>query len=454
MVIATSWPCIAPTCPNAPIPDYNHLAMITRLRHALSTLNPDAVRLNVSSILASLPVGFLSVILPIYFRKLGLDSALIGNLYMVSSITSAVLLILFGTLADRFGRKPFVLLGTVLPAASYIILLTSRDTVLLNIAAALGGVGLANGISGALASSSFNALLAEKVDNTNRNAIFSLTNAGWTAALMVGSLLSGVPEWLQHGFGVDVIESYRPLFWFALIAVILGALVLLPVREEHKYQPTPSTTRTGGLKLKSLQSLSATVKLSIFMGLLGLGLGFSVQMMPLWFNLRFGVSGDTLGPWYALGELTSTLVMLIVPQLARRFGAVKFVLFTQGSSALALIGMCFAPITWVGALLMVTRTTLVNMSWPIQQSYTMGVVPPQERATVSSVTNAAWGMASAISPLISGVWFDQLLLELPLLAGAVCYFLSAAVLFAFFRHVRPPEESPTEVQPGAIDLAV
>jgi MFS family permease len=417
--------------------------MLTRLKNTFAALTPDAIRLNLSTVLASLPVGFLSVILPIYFSKLGLDSQLIGQLYMVSSVASAVLMVVFGLMADRFGRKWFVLIGTLLPATSYVILLTSQAPLLLYIAAALGGVGLSNGISGALASSSFNALLAEKVGDAHRNAIFSLANAGWTIALTVGSLLSGVPEWLQRGFGVPMLASYRPMFWFSLIAVILGTLVLIPVREEHR--PRPASTSAPALHF-TRRSFTATVKLSLFMGGIGLGLGFSVQMLPLWFYLRFGASGDVLGPWYAATELLSTLAMLVVPFMARRLGAVKFVLLTQGSSAFALAGMIFAPATWVGALLMVLRGMLVNMSWPIQQSYTMGVVQPHERATVSSATMAAWGLASAVSPLISGAWFDQQLLQLPLLAGAVSYFASALFLFGFFHKVKPPEEGLPEMQ--------
>jgi MFS family permease len=424
--------------------------MLTRLKNTFAALTPDAIRLNVSTLLASLPVGFLSVILPIYFSKLGLDSQVIGQLYMVSSVASAVLMMLFGFMADRFGRKWFVMIGTALPATSYVILLSTRDPALLYLAAALGGVGLSNGISGALASSSFNALLAEKVDDAHRNAIFSLANAGWTVALSAGSLLSGVPEWLQRGLGMGVIESYHPMFWFSLIAVIAGSLVLIPIREEHRPQSTPSGLPAIHL---SRQSLGATIKLSIFMGAIGLGLGFGVQMLPLWFYLKFGASGDSLGPWYAASEMISTLAMLVVPFFAQRLGAVKFVLLTQGSSAFALIGMIFAPITWVGASLMVLRSTLVNMSWPIQQSYAMGVVQPHERATVSSATMAAWGLASAVSPLISGVWFDQQLLELPLLAGAICYLASAVFLFTSFRGVKPPEEGAVDAPGQAIDLA-
>ena len=408
--------------------------MFIRLRHILTAFGPDAIRLNIASIVGSLPIGYKSIVLPIYFSKVGLDSTLIGQLSMVSSVSSAVLLIFFGLLADRFGRKPFVILGTALPIVSYGILLTTQDALMLYIAAALGGVGLANGVSGALASSSFNALLAEKVNDRNRNAVFSVTNGGWTAALMVGSLLGGMPEWLQHEMGMNVVASYQPLFWIALITAIAGTLILLPVTETHRAHFLPLHTDATSISHRTLRT---TVKLAVFMGLLGLGLGFGIQMLPLWFYLRYGVSGDILGPWYAAGELGSTLSMLVVPPLARRLGDVRFVLLTQGSSALAMIGMVISPIMWVGATLSVFRSTLVNMSWPIQQSYMMGIVQPRERATVNSATLAAWGLASAISPVFSGMWLDQRRLALPLLAGAASYLMSALVLYAHFRHVRP-----------------
>ena len=420
--------------------------LLTRSKRALSVLSPDAIRLNVSTVLASIPVGFLSIVLPIYFSKVGLDPVLIGQLFTVSSVTSAVLLIVFGLLADRFGRKWFVVLGTLMPAASYVILLTTTDPLLLTLAAGLGGVGLANGISGALASSSFNALLAEKTDDTNRNFLFSLANAGWTGALMIGSLLGGLPEWLQHSLGMGVVDSYRPLFWISLVAVIVGTVILLPIREDHRHVPVAGSSAFRPLTRASLMT---AIKLSIFMGLIGLGLGFSVQFLPLWFYLRFGASGDVLGPWYAVTELISTLAVLLVPQLARRLGAVKAVLLTQGASAVGLVAMAIAPATWIAAGLMLVRTTTMNMSWPIQQSYMMGIVHPRERATVSSVTNAAWGLASAISPVASGIWFDQRLLGLPLLAGALCYMASALLLFAYFRHVRPPEETQP-AQPATV----
>jgi MFS family permease len=398
----------------------------------------------VASILASIPLGYMTIVLPIYFNKIGLESEFIGQLFTISSVTSAVLLVVFGFLADRFGRKPFVVAGTLLPAVSYYLLLTTTDPAQLSIAAALGGVGLANGLSGALASAGFNALLAEKADDASRNFVFSLTNAGWTAALMIGSLAAGLPEWLQQSSGAGLAESYRPLFGLALALVVLGAAALLPVKETHRHQPAaPSAPRAS---LLSGPAVGATLKLSLFMALIGLGLGFAVQMLPLWFYLKFNASGDALGPWYAVAELLSTVAVLGMPRLAQRWGAIRSVVALQVASAVALAAMVAAPAAWVAALLMVARTTLLNVTWPVQQSYMMGIVAPRERGAVSSVTYAAWGLASAFSPIAAGAWIDQGLLSLPVLAGAACYAASAFVLLGFFRRQRPPEEA---LQPAA-----
>ncbi|MCL5996131.1 MAG: MFS transporter [Chloroflexi bacterium] len=425
--------------------------MLSRIKSSLSVLSPDAARLNVSTALASFPIGFLSIVLPIYLNKIGLDSAVIGQLYTVSAVTSAVLLIAFGLLADRYGRKPFVIAGTLLPLVSYVVFLTSTDTWLLMLAAGVGGVGLANGLSGALAGSSFNALLAEKTSDANRTTVFSIASAAWTLALMAGSLIGGMPEWLQQSFGLGVIESYRPLFWIAIIVTVLGGVVLFPIQEQH----ARSADHQRLADLIPRRSALTITKLSVVMGLIGLGLGFSVQLLPLWFYLKFGASGDVLGPWYAASEALSTLALYLVPRMARKFGTINTILVTQGTSALLLGAMVIAPSASIGAAFYLLRNILMNMAWPAQQSYIMGVVDRGERATANSITSAAWGLCNAVSPAISGLWLSQELLSLPLLAGAGSYLLSVVLFFGLFRRMRPPEEHlPEEHSPEGHPHAV
>ena len=156
--------------------------------------------------------------------------------------------------------------------------------------------------------------------------------------------------------------------------------------------------------------------------------------------MKFGVSGDFLGPWYALTEGLSLVAVYLVPLLTRRVGTANTLLLTQGVSAIFLGGLVLAPSVVVGALLFVVRQFLMNLAWPAQQSYIMGAVEPDERASASSVTYATWGLANALSPRLTGIWLGQGLLALPLLFGAASYLASAAVFYGFFHKVKLPEE--------------
>jgi MFS family permease len=141
-----------------------------------------------------------------------------------------------------------------------------------------------------------------------------------------------------------------------------------------------------------------------------------------------------------LTEALSLAAVYLVPMLSRRVGTANTVLLTQGISSLFLGVMVLAPSAIAAALLFVVRQFLMNLAWPAQQSYIMGVVEPEERATASSLTYATWGLANSLSPRLSGIWLGQGQLVWPLLFGAGSYLLSVTVFYGFFRKVKLPEE--------------
>ena len=102
-----------------------------------------------SQFLASIPVGYLQVVLALYLKRAGLEPVLIGLLYSLSGLVTAVLVAFSGVLADRFGRRRFLIVGTALPALSYAIFAFTTEPALLILASIIGGVGLANGAAGA-----------------------------------------------------------------------------------------------------------------------------------------------------------------------------------------------------------------------------------------------------------------------------------------------------------------
>src|SRR5437879_2710047 len=97
-------------------------------------VQPGAWLLIASSLLGSIPIGFLIVALPIYLDHVGLHPELIGTLFTISGIASALVLVVFGILADRYGRKMFVVFGNALPVTSYVILAFSTSKPLLLLA--------------------------------------------------------------------------------------------------------------------------------------------------------------------------------------------------------------------------------------------------------------------------------------------------------------------------------
>src|SRR5438067_9011783 len=95
--------------------------------------------------LSTVPGCYLLVVLPLYLARVGIEPAVIGGFFTASGAMTAVLVAFSGLLADRFGRRRFLIAGTVLPIASYLIFAATTDVPWLIVASALGGAGLAHG---------------------------------------------------------------------------------------------------------------------------------------------------------------------------------------------------------------------------------------------------------------------------------------------------------------------
>jgi MFS family permease len=370
-----------------------------------------------SSFVSTVPMGYLLVVLPLYLVRAGIDPAFIGLLYTVSGLVASLIVAFSGVLADRWGRRRFLLAGTLIPVPSYLVFATTTDPAWLIAASVLGGVGLANGAAGALTISSFDAMLAEKASESQRTRVFAASQALWSLALAGGSIAAAVPTLLRTSFGLGDLESYR-LPYLAMAALTLAAAALLvPLREDVSVRA--ARVAAGWLPRRSRRAI-ATYALGI--GFLGFGLGIAVQLLPLWFGLRFGVNEADLGPWYAATQLVSLGTIFVIPFLERRLGGPRTVLFALFASGTFLALIVFAPVFAVAASLFMLRGFFTNLSWPFQQALLMTATVPEERATAVGAGFAVWGFTNALGPLASGALLGAGVFALPLLLGSLMYF--------------------------------
>ena len=370
-----------------------------------------------SSFVATVPMGYLLVVLPLYLVRAGIQPAFIGLLFTVSGLVSSLIVAFSGVLADRWGRRRFVMAGTLMPVLSYFVFAVTTEPAWLVAASVLGGVGLANGAAGALTISSFDALLAEKASEGQRTRVFAASQALWSLALAVGSIAAAVPTMLRTSFGVADLESYRLPYLAMAALTVAAAALLIPLREDISVRA--ARVASGWLPRRS-RSAIATYALGI--GFLGFGLGIAVQLLPLWFGLRFGVNEADLGPWYAATQLISLGTVVVIPTLERRLGGPRTVLFALFASGTCLALIVLAPVFTVAASLFVVRGFFTNLSWPFHQSLLMAATVPEERATAVGSGFAVWGFTNALGPLASGALLGAGVFVLPLLVGSLMYF--------------------------------
>ncbi|HZP95777.1 MAG TPA: MFS transporter [Candidatus Limnocylindria bacterium] len=393
---------------------------------------PRGTRLLLLSMFAStLPAGYLLVVLPLYLARAGIEPAVIGGLYTASGAMTAILVAFSGMLADRFGRRRFLVAGTVLPLASYLIFAITTDIPWLVVASALGGVGLANGAAGALTVASFDALLADHTTDASRTRVFAVSQALWSLALALGSLCAGAPELIARVFpDLGALAAYRPPYLVMVALAIIATLVLIPVQDD----PEVHRARVAAGWLPK-RSRDAILVYSVAIGFLGFGLGVAIQLLPLWYGLRFGVSEADLGPWYAAGQLASLATVVAVPYCERTLGGPRTILAALTGSAVCLALIVVAPIFALAATLHLVRSFLTNMSWPFHQSLLMAATVPEERGTAVGTGFAVWGATNALGPLAAGALIGAGVLALPLLVGSVMYVCGGLVFGIGFQRL-------------------
>lgn len=240
----------------------------------------------------------LFMILPIF--ALGADdyhgasASLIGLALGIYGLTQAALQIPFGTLSDRFGRKPMIILGLALFAVGGIVAALSTSITGLILGRALQGAGAIG--------STLLALIADLTRVENRSKAMA------TVGFSIGSSFM-----LAMALGPFIYGSFKlsGLFWFTSILAITGIGMILfavpnaPSRPHIDSQPVLSkVTRT----LKNTQLLR--LDMSIFC--LHAVMTALFLVLPIILNENVGIPEHRQGMLYLPVLIGAFLTMLPV----------------------------------------------------------------------------------------------------------------------------------------------
>jgi MFS family permease len=276
-------------------------------------------------------------------------------------------------------------------------------------------------------------LLTTTVADRQRTSLFARYNLGGTFAAALGALCSGLPVYVARRADLDLVDVERAAFLiYGVVALTLAAMYL-------RLERVQGTLRGRGAPLA--QSRGIVLRLSALFSLDSLGGGLVVQsLLALWLFQRYDLSLGVTGAIFFAAGLLSASSQLAAAWLAERIGLIRTMVYTHLPANLFLVAAALMPNVWLAVSFLLLRMSLSQMDVPARQSYTMAVVPPEERVAAASVTNVPRSLAAATTPLLAGVMLNATTFGWPLIAAGLIKAVYDLLLLWQFRAIRPPEE--------------
>ena len=236
-------------------------------------------------------------------------------------------------------------------------------------------------------------------------------------------------------YGVGAKEAHVTLYvLFALLSLSSTFLVLKVSESKELRKPT------GKADLLPRKSMRVLARPMITGMVLAFGAGMVVPLMSGWLKLSYGISDQLSVPILGLSTVLMGVTNLAVPQIARKFGVVGAIVFTQGSSTIFMLAVPFSPNFAIASVVYNTRSVLMNMSNPLEQSLILGLVDADERGAASGISAALWKLPNSVSTSIGAFLMEIGYLALPFYLASVLYVISIGLFWHFFSGIRLPEE--------------
>lgn len=378
--------------------------------------------------LRSFTQSYLAIVVPLYVLSRGASPATAGLLVAAWSGGSALLAVGAGFLADRFGRKLVLVVFGAFTALAALAFAAGLPLWMLAIAGALGTIGRggspASGGAFGPYFSAEQALVAELSRGRNRTDAFA----------QLGSLGS-----FAGAFGFLVTTLHLPdrtLFLATSAAGVVLALTALPIPERKQPPQERGSSRLSPTSVHILVRLIATNTTN------GLAVGFLGSMLVLFLHLRYGATAPQIGALYFIIALAVSLNFAVVSAIVRRIGgAVRTVVALRVGSCALLAVMPLMPTFELCGAVYLLRMMLNSVTISVRQSYVMGVIAPNERSRVASLSTLPSQVSSMVAPALAGYIIEHLWIGTMLEAAAVLQLLNAYLYGRFFMKIRPPEET-------------
>jgi len=368
--------------------------------------------LSFALVVVTLGFGMVIPIFPFYVEKMGASGRDLGLLMATAALLEFLFAPIWGSISDRAGRKPILMIGMVGYGLSSLLFGLSTQLWMLYASRALSGL-----LSSATAATAM-AYISDSTSEEDRGGGIGMLGAAMGLGLILGPGLGG---WLGSG------SLAMPFFISAGLALVALLLIVLLLPES-----LPAEARQRG-KVRTIQFgdlwRAFLSPIGILLGLLFLvsfGLTNFEAVFGLYAAEKLGYGPDRVGVILVVVGITSTLgkAALIGP-VTRRWREAIIIKASMLASSVGFIVLLLAhsyPTVLLATGLFILsktflRTVLLSLA---SRRATAG------QGVVMGLGNSFINLGRIVGPIWAGFIFD-VNLSYPYLSGAVIMFVGFLV---------------------------
>lgn len=413
-------------------------------------LNSTVKKLILIRALRSLGQGAMVVDLTLYLKDLHWSGTAIGGVTAAAGLFGAALILAVGILSDRMGRKPFLLIYEVMTLIAAVAASFTTYAIILVFAIVVAGFG--RGQSGAAGpfSPAEQAWLARLIDKEKRGMIFSINNAVGFVGMGIGSILGGIPAYLNSA---EPLTAYRPIFLMVATVSLVCIMILGSMKEDQADKQAASSTEiiTEGnnynedsekeyknkkaldreemlqeAKLKRQENM-AMLKLAFVNVINGLAVGLTGPMMAYWFSIRYGVNSAQIGMTISISFFLTGIFSILNGFLAQKVGMVRSVTWMRVIGSCLMLTLPWMPNFTVASILYIFRNAINRGTSGNRFALGASLTRDRRRGLATSINALSMRLPSSVGPIITGYLFDMGLLYLPLVLTATLQLINAGI---------------------------
>ena len=348
--------------------------------------------------------GIYAVLFNLYLLRLGYGPEFVGLINAAGLFTFALCSLPAGLLGRYWGSRRLMIAGLSLMFIGYSLLPLTEFSPAGWQAGGLVTTYIMEYLGLAMYFVNASPFLMGVTRPEERNHVFSLQVALLALAAFAGSLIGGLlPGVFATFLGVSLDQPgpYRyPLLLAAIL--LLPAILAAQLTQETDLPPAPERAVKADLNAMNVLPFSLIALLSLVRLFQVAGVGGTATFFNVYLDAGLQIPTAQIGLTAAMARLMAVPAALLTPLLAKRWGNHQLVIWASLGTALSILPLALIPRWSAAGLGFMGVVALSSVRYATFLVYSMELVSPRWRGTISGAGEMAAGFSFAAIALGGG----------------------------------------------------